>query len=84
MPDGSTVTVVSGDTLWGITADFIEGTLAARYGRYRELVEDFDEDAATAGETQALIEELQSLQENTYSEEFAALLQKRIRELREE
>lgn len=82
MPDGSTETVVSGDTLWYIAAEYLDRMLRERYRRYEALMAEYDPDAATTEERNALISELESLSEATNSEQFAALLQDQIEAVR--
>jgi hypothetical protein len=78
LPDGSTHTVVSGDTLWDITAEFIQEQLAGRYARYAALMEDYRSEST---EIQALVEELTTLRNNTYSENFRNIVDQTIEEV---
>ncbi len=78
LPDRSTYTVVSGDTLWDITAEFIQEQLARRYSRYAELMEDYQSERI---ETEALVEELTTLRNNTYSENFRNIINQTIEEV---
>jgi hypothetical protein len=78
LPDGSTHTVVSGDTLWDITGEFIQEQLAGRYSRYAAVMEDYQTERI---EIEALVEELTDLRNNTYSENFRNIINQTIEEV---
>lgn len=80
LPDGDTRTVVRGDTIWGIAADYIEEELRAHYAIYRGLMDSLPD--ATAEERQEVVRGLEALREATNSENFAALLSESIEEVR--
>lgn len=79
LPDGTTRTVVEGDTIWGIAADFIEKELAVRYERYLDIMTSYEDGDA---ERQEVIDQLVSLRDSTYAENFETLVQRSIEEVR--
>jgi hypothetical protein len=79
LPDGSTRTVVEGDTIWDIAADFIEKRLAVRYERYLDIMTRYEDGDA---DRQEVIDQLVSLRDSTYAENFASLVQQSIEEVR--
>jgi hypothetical protein len=80
LPDGATRRVVEGDTIWDIAADFIERKLGDRYGRYLDIMASYEDGDADREE---VIEQLVSLRESTYAENFESLVQESIEEVRE-
>ncbi|MFP4374426.1 MAG: hypothetical protein ACLFPO_08845 [Spirochaetaceae bacterium] len=81
LPDGTTRTVVEGDTIWGIAADFIEKELAVRYERYLDIMSSHEDGDA---DRQEVIDELVSLRDATHAENFESLVQRSIEEVRAE
>jgi len=81
LPDGTTHTVQRGDTLWGITADFIEKELNTRYKKFVSVTDGFDKMTATSDQRRRVVDQLRALKEETYSENFAALLEETIQEV---
>jgi len=81
LPDGTTHTVHRGDTLWGITADFIEKELNTRYQKFVSTMDGFNKTTATSDERRRVVDQLRALKEKTYSENFAALLDQTIQEV---
>jgi hypothetical protein len=79
LPDGSTRTVVEGDTIWDIAADFIEKRLAVRYDRYLDIMTGYEDGDA---DRQEVIDQLESLRDATYAENFESLVQESIEEVR--
>jgi hypothetical protein len=80
LPDGDTRTVVRGDTIWDIAADYIEEELRAHYAVYQGLMDSLPD--ATPEEQQEVVRGLEALRQATSSENFAALLTDRIEEVR--
>jgi hypothetical protein len=78
LPDGTTHTVVEGDTIWDIAADFIERELAVEYQQYLDIMTRYEDGDANREE---VIDQLVSLRESTYSENFESLLQETIEEV---
>ncbi|MFO7782904.1 MAG: hypothetical protein R6W94_14905 [Spirochaetia bacterium] len=79
LPDGTTRTVVEGDTIWGIAADFIEKELAVRYERYLDIMTSYEDGDA---DRQEVIDQLVSLRDSTHAENFETLVQRSIEEVR--
>lgn len=79
LPDETTRTVVEGDTIWDIAADFIEKELAVRYNRYLDIMASYEDGDA---DRQEVIDQLVSLRDATYAENFESLVQQSIEEVR--
>ena len=72
LPDGNARTVVRGDTIWDIAADYIEDELRAHYAVYQGLMDSLSD--ATPEEQQEVVRGLEALRQATNSENFAGLL----------
>jgi len=80
LPGGSTRTVVRGNTIWGIAADYIEDELRAHYAVYSGLMDTLPE--ATDQQKRDIIRGLEALRGATSSENFADLVTESIEEVR--
>lgn len=79
LPDGTTRSVVEGDTIWDIAADFIEKELAVRYNRYLDIMAGYEDGDA---DRQEVIDQLVSLRDATHAQNFASRVQQSIEEVR--
>ncbi len=80
LPDDSTYTVVSGDTLWDITARFILEQLRSRYERFAALMNRYRAESISEA---VLVDELNTLRDSTYSENFRNIIDRTIEEVQE-
>ncbi|MFP4612630.1 MAG: hypothetical protein ACLFM5_04505 [Spirochaetaceae bacterium] len=81
LPDGTTHTVIEGDTIWDIAADFIERELASHYEEYDDLIVRYEDGEIGHDD---LLDRLASLSDATHAENFESLLQRTIEEVRAE
>ena len=80
LPEDSTYTVVSGDTLWDITARFILEQLRSRYERFAALMSRYRAESISEA---VLVDELNTLRDSTYSENFRNIIDRTIEEVQE-
>ncbi len=80
LPGGSTRTVVRGNTIWGIAADYIEDELRAHYAVYSGLMDALP--GATNEQKADIIRGLEALRGATSSENFADIVTESIEEVR--
>lgn len=78
LPDGSTHTVVSGDTLWDITAEHILEQLRSRYERFAALMSSYRTESMSEPD---LVDELNTLRDGSYSENFRRIIDRTIEEV---
>ena len=80
LPNGTRYTVVQGDTLWAITVRYMVARLQQDYRAYVLLTEEHQ--AAETSETRrrAIGAELESIGENSHSENFTALVERTLAE----
>ncbi|TVR01276.1 MAG: hypothetical protein EA403_10610 [Spirochaetaceae bacterium] len=78
LPDRQFVTVRDGETLWGVTADYIERQLARDVPRYQSLVNEHRQGELTTGD---FLAEMRILQEFSNSEGFSRMLSRSVQEV---
>lgn len=78
LPDRRIVTVRDGETLWGVTADYIEAQLEQDVPRFQALVSDHRQGELTTGD---FLAEMRILQEFSNSESFSRMLSQSVQEV---
>jgi hypothetical protein len=82
LPDGSTHTVVKGDTIWHIAKNFIKKYLDRDWTQYIALRDEIEIKEISASRKQEIIGELERLKERAYAENFVKEINKTVEELR--
>jgi hypothetical protein len=81
LPDGNRYTVVKGDTIWYIARRFIKKYLDRDWERYQIILSEFEKQEMGSDKKQQLLTELESMKNDSYSENFVKLLDKKIDDL---
>ncbi len=82
LPDGSTHTVIKGDTIWHIARNFIKQYLDRDWKQYTALRNEIKTKEISASRKQEIIGEFERLKERAYAENFIKEIDKTIEELR--
>ncbi len=82
LPDGSTHTVIKGDTIWHIAKNYIKRYLDRDWKQYTALRDEIETTEIGPARKQEIIGEFEELKKRTYAENFVKEIDKTIEELR--
>ncbi len=81
LPDKTSCTVKTGDTIWYIANRYIKETLDHDWEKYLSILKELDKNKINMNNRKRLISELELLRESSYSENFAKEIDKGLKDL---
>lgn len=83
LPNGTRYTVVDGDTLWHITIRYMVARLGQDHEMYLRLAEEYEGDGMSDQRRGEIESELQLIGDESHSENFTRIVQKKLAEWRD-